>query len=335
VPDKRTLLIAIGAAIAAAIACFFAVAFGTPIDRALPFLAVVIVALSVWRPWVAIGVPLLIVAENVFFDEPTRLLAIAIVVALAFVSQFPSPRSRGEGPGARGPAFITLLAILILRWIPFTNVVIWRELIILTGAVAVAYVMNGVNFAVLLALYAPAWPIKIAIVLFALAILAAFRLKRIRWNAPAFALLLVFFPWSGIVARGWRAFVHPPRQGQRLELRYALKPGTTMTIDVPEHAEALIVSGANTQKLPCNTILGWMNGRPVIASDWGFMRREQFFASRNCYPCDPAGKIRDYGWSAWIDGATRIPLPYGVKSIRIAVNPQLPKNALLQIEAFE
>ena len=137
------------------------------------------------------------------------------------------------------------------------------------------------------------------------------------------------------MARGWRAFVHPPRQGHRQELRYALKPGEAITINVPERAEALIVSGANTQKLPCNTVLGWMNGAPLSAPDWGFMRREQFFGSRNCYPRDPAGRVRDYGWSAWIDGATRVLLPYGVKSIRIAVNPQLPKNALLQVEAFE
>lgn len=321
-PDRRTILVSIAAAVAAAVACAVSVQFATPIDRALPFLAVVVVALAMFRPWVAMGVPLLIVAENVIFDEPSRLFAIGVIVALAFAFAI------GHA------AFITLLAVLVLRWIPLHNVVLWRELIILTGAIAVAYVMKGVNFAVLLALFAPAWPIKISIVLFALAIGAAFWLRRIRF-VPAFALLIALFPWSGIMARGWRVFVHPPRQGHRLELRYALKPGTTMTIDVPEHAEALIISGANTQKLPCNTVLGWMNGAPLSAPDWGFMRREQFFASRNCYPRDPAGKLRDYGWSAWIDGAARVPLPYGVKSIRIAVNPQLPKNALLQVEAFE
>jgi hypothetical protein len=332
VPDRRTLVVSIAAAVAAALACAASVQFATPVDRALPFLAVVIVALAVFRPWVAMGVPLLIVAENVVFDEPRRLLAIGIVLAVAFAVG--SWRLAGATAHCQLPT-VTLLAVLVLRWIPITNVVLWRELIILLGAIAVAYVMKGVNFAVLLALFAPAWPVKISIVLFVLAIGAAFWLRRIRWNAPAIALLIAFFPWSGIMARGWRAFTHPPRQGARLELRYALKPGTTMTIDVPEHAEALIVSGANTQKLPCNTVLGWMNGAPFSAPDWGFMRREQFFGSRNCYARDPAGKIRDYGWSAWIDGAARVPLPYGVKSIRIAVNPQLPKSALLQIEAFE
>jgi hypothetical protein len=153
--------------------------------------------------------------------------------------------------------------------------------------------------------------------------------------AALLAAVIAFFPWSGVMARGWTAFVRPPWQGPRHEVRYALRPGTTITLDVPEHASALIVSGANMQRLPCGTVAGWIDGRPVTAADWGFMRREQFFAARNCYPRDPAGRIRDYGWSSWIDGAGRVLLPSGAKSVRIAVNSQLPKNALLQIEAFE
>jgi len=333
VPDSRTLVISILAAAAAAVACAASVQFDTPVDRALPFLGVVVIALAIWRPAIAMAVPLLIVVENIFADEPTRLLAIGVVMASSF---FLSPRARGEGPGVRGPA-ITLLAVLILRWIPFHDVVIWRELIVLIGAVAVAYTMNGANLAILLALFSPAWPAKVAVLLFLVAIGAAFWLRdRVKGSGGmAAALLIAFFPWSGVMARGWGAFVHPPRQADRRELRYALKPGTTMTIDVPEHADALVVSGANVQRLPCGTVLGWMNSTPITAADWGFMRREQFFASRNCYPRDPAGRIRGYGWSAWIDGAGRVLLPYGAKSIRIAVNPHLPKDALLQIEAFE
>lgn len=324
-PDSRTLVISILAAIAAAVACAASVQFDTPVDRALPFLGVVVIALAIWRPAIAMCVPLLIVVENIFTDEPTRLLAIGVVMAIAFVL------------ATKWPPMIALLAVLVLRWIPFHDVVIWRELIILIGAVAVAYVMNGANFAILLALFSPAWPAKVAVLLFLLAIGAAFWLRdRAKGSGGmAAALLIAFFPWSGVMARGWGAFVHPPRQGDRRELRYALKPGTTMTIDVPEHADALVVSGANVQRLPCGTVLGWMNATPITAADWGFMRREQFFASRNCYPRDPAGRIRGYGWSAWIDGAGRILLPSGAKSIRIAVNPHLPKDALLQIEAFE
>jgi len=318
VPDRRSLVIAIVTAIVAALACAASVQFATPVDRALPFLAVVMVALNA-----PIAVLPLIVVENVIADEPTRLLAIGIVMALAFAS-------------AKAPHIITtLLAVLVLRWIPFHNVVMWRELIILAGAVAVAYVMNGASLAVLLALFTPAWPAKIAVMLFVIAIIAAFQLRRVKGSSVIVALLIAFFPWSGLMARGWSAFLRPPHQGNRQYVGQALKPGSTTTIDVPADAHAVIVSGANVQHLPCGTILGTLNGKPVTAPDWGFMRREQFFASRNCYPSDPAGRIRDYGWSAWIDGAERIALPHGTRTIRVDVNPRLPKDATLQVEAFE
>lgn len=317
-PDRRTLVIAVVAAIVAALACAASVQFATPVDRALPFLAVVVVALNA-----PIAVLPLIVVENVIADEPTRLLAIGVVMALAFASTKTSPIST------------TLLAVLVLRWIPFHNVVLWRELIILAGAVAVAYVMNGASLAVLLALFSPAWPAKVAVMLFVIAIIAAFQLRRVKGSNVVVALIIAFFPWSGLMARGWSAFLRPPHQGNRQYVGQALKPGTTTTIDVPPDATAVIISGANVQRLPCGTILGTLNGKPVTAPDWGFMRREQFFSSRNCYPHDPAGRIRDYGWSAWIDGAERIGLPHGTRTIRVAVDPRLPKEATLQIEAFE
>jgi hypothetical protein len=346
VPDRRSLVIGVVAAIAAALACAASVQFATPVDRALPFLAVVIVALNA-----PIAVLPLIVVENVIADEPTRLLAIGIVMALAFAfgartsrpqSAGVSPddhgsrarRSTAAGEDARAP-LITLLAVLVLRWIPFHNVVLWRELIILAGAVAVAYVMQGATLALLLALFCPAWPAKVAVMLFVIALIAAFQLRRVKGSSVVVALVIAFFPWSGLLARGWGAFLRPPHQGNRQYLGYALKPGSTTTIDVPPDAKAVIVSGANVQRLPCGTILGTLNGKPFTAPDWGFMRREQFFASRNCYPCTPAGRIRDYGWSAWIDGAERIVLPRGTRTIRVDVNPRLPKEATLQVEAFE
>lgn len=322
-PDRRSLLIAVVAAIAAALACAASVQFATPVDRALPFLAVVIVALALFRPAIGVAVPVLIVVENVIADEPTRLLAIGIVIALAF--GFASVRAW----------IITLLAVLVLRWIPFHNVVLWRELIILAGALAVAYVMQGPTLAVLLALFSPAWPAKVAVMLFVIAVIAAFQLRRVKGNGLVVAALIAFFPWSGVMARGWPAFVRPPHQGNRQYVGLALKPGSAMTIDVPLHAAAVVVSGANVARLPCGTLLGTLDGKPITAPDWGFMRRDQFFASRNCYPRNPAGRIRDYGISAWIDGADRIALPYEAHTIRVEVNPQLPKDALLQVEAFE
>jgi hypothetical protein len=323
-------VIAIVAAIVAALACAASVQFATPVDRALPFLAVVVVALNA-----PIAVLPLMVVENVIADEPTRLLAIGIVMAIAFAF-FRGAGSPTRPRGSEDPrhVLIALLAVLLLRWIPFHNVVLWRELIILAGAVAVAYVMQGATFAVLLALFCP-WPAKVAVMLFIIAIIAAFQLRRVKGSGLIVALLIALFPWSGLMARGWGAFLRSPHQRHRQYVGQALKPGSTTTIDVPADAHAVIVSGANVQRLPCGTILGTLNGKSITAPDWGFMRREQFFASRNCYPRTPAGRIRDYGWSAWIDGAKRIALPHGLRTIRVDVNPRLPKDATLQIEAFE
>ena len=337
-PDKRELVISIVAAIAAAIACAASVQFGTPIDRALPFLAVVVVALALVsaRPAIGMAVPVLIVVENAIVHEPTRLLAIGVVMGIAFAVG--SWRLAGASANGQLPT-ATFLAVLVLRWIPFHDVVIWRELIVLVGAVAVAYVMRGAAFAVVLALFSPAWPAKVAIVLFVVAIASAFWLRRVRMNgAVVVAVAIAFFPWSGIMARGWQAFTNPPRQAERREIRHALHAGGSTTFDIPPGTESVIVSGANIQRLPRGTVIGTLNGAPIRvgdACDWGFMRRDQFFSSRNGYPRNPAGRIRDYGWSSWIDGAGRILLPRDVRSVTITADPHLPSDAALQVESIE
>jgi hypothetical protein len=71
------------------------------------------------------------------------------------------------------------------------------------------------------------------------------------------------------------------------------------------------------------------------AADWGYMRREQFYGARNPLPRDAAGKIRGYGYAAWVDGAGRIPLPPNARTIRVTADASLPADAALQVESFE
>jgi len=355
--DKRELLLAVALSVVAAIAAGSVVQFGTPVDRALPFLAVVVVLLfssrtsdggrqptTDSRQPAAVGhrlsvlgivIPLLLICEVVIADERARLLAIAIVMAVAFaLSSFRAH-----------PLVVTVLAVLVLRWIPFSDVVVWRELIVLVFAGAIALLSRNVLIAVLAALFAPTWPIKMTIViLFAVLFLcgAAASAAGRRRTIDAMVLLLViaFFPWSGLMARGWRFFIHPPRQAERVPVRYPLRRGDSVMLDIPEQFDALIVSGANVQKMPPGTLLGTIEPHAIPirigdVSDWGFMRRDQFFASRNIYPRDPAGQIRDYGWKCWIDGAGRVKLPAKIGAIRISANPKLPHDAVLQVEAIE
>ncbi|MBK5259165.1 MAG: hypothetical protein JJE51_06200, partial [Thermoanaerobaculia bacterium] len=59
----------------------------TPVDDALPFLAVVLTVLAALkRPVVQLGVPLLMVGEIAVPDERLRLLWFGIVMAGAFVA---------------------------------------------------------------------------------------------------------------------------------------------------------------------------------------------------------------------------------------------------------
>jgi len=341
--DRRALLLSIALAVVAAWASFSVVQFATPVDRALPFLAVVVVALD-WAaasstqdgmrtrlPHSALLAALLMACEVVIADERTRLLAIAIVMAFAFAASFRAH-----------PVVLTILAVLVIRWIPLHDVVIWRELIILAAAIAIALVSRNAFLAVPAALFAPAWPMKITILMLAGAALLSATLRRRKpyLDAMVLALIIAFFPWSGLMARGWRFFLQPPRQAERRHVYYALRRGESVAFEIPAEAESLIVSGANIQSLRPGTPLGTIEPRAIPirvgdAADWGFMRREQFFASRNRYPRDPAGRIRGYGWSCWIDGAGRVLLPPGIGTIRVTADSHLPTGAILQIESIE
>ncbi|HEV2718544.1 MAG TPA: hypothetical protein VG323_00885, partial [Thermoanaerobaculia bacterium] len=103
---------------------------GTPVDAAMPFVGVVIVFLA-WRcsALIEICVPLLVVAAIAFPDEHARLLAFGIIVAGAFMAAV--PRTFLDATA------VMLAAVLVLRWIPFSNVEVFRELIVLAGAFAV------------------------------------------------------------------------------------------------------------------------------------------------------------------------------------------------------
>ena len=105
----------------------------------------------------------------------------------------------------------------------------------------------------------------------------------------------------------------------------------------PPDATAVILSGANISGLRPGTLAGSINNVPIRVgdvADWGFLRRDQFYGSRNRVPNDPAGVLRDYGQNAWIDGAARFPIRRDAP-LHIAADPHLPAGARLQIDAFE
>jgi hypothetical protein len=385
----------IAAAALSALACHVAVHHATPIDRALPFLAVVVTFLA-RRSYSALmlAVPLLILTQILFPEESTRLLALGVVVAAAFaialagggreIAPHPNPLPtamkppRGEGTRERdgsredqiSRAFsqrarwakahrstgvmigIAVAALLVLRWIPFSNVQLGRELFLFAFAAATVAVLGGTPFAVVVAvitaLATPAVPQRTLIlplaVLFVAALARLFGMPRIRltWlSTIVLAFVMLFFAWSGIVARAFPYFLRratPPVP--RTIIAEALPPNRTITYDVPDGARAIILSGANVARFRRGALMGRIEPGGIVVrigdvADWGYMRRDHFYGAHNPLPREAAGKIREYGYMAWLDGAGRVLLPRGVRRIRVTAAATLPADASLQVEGFE
>lgn len=338
------------AAAASAWGCSLVVVHATPIDRALPFLAVVALALAALsrRPSIAVAVPLLVVAQIAIPDETMRLLAMGLVLAAAFAVLFWTAVAEPPLSKPWKATAHAILAILVLRWIPFDQVLLARELLLLVLAALIVVAMRntpfGVAVAVITALITPAVPLRTLALPLLVLIVAA--IARPKWtlaipSAAAIALPIVFFAWSGVVARAIPYILKDARPAERRHLvNAALAPNRSVVLDVPHDATALIVSGANVPRFRRGFLLGRIEpgGIPVRigdAADWGALRRETFYAARNPLPRDPAGKIRGYGYTAWVDGAGRIALPMNARTIRVTADANLPAEAALQVEAFE
>jgi hypothetical protein len=120
----------------------------------------------------------------------------------------------------------------------------------------------------------------------------------------------------------------------------ALAARVSESLEVPQGKDTLIVSGANVSRLPAGTLLGVIEPGSIAvrigdAADWGILRREHYYGSKHSLPRHPAGRIRDYGYAAWVDGAGRMSLPQGARVIRVTADAALPPGASLQVEGFE
>jgi hypothetical protein len=347
------------AAALSAYACSLAVvsANATPIDRALPFVAVVVTCLAAASAAeLMLAVPLLIAAEMIIGDETTRLLALGAIVAAAVTAcmqlQWTRRDRRRDSPRFRAVAATTAGAILLLRWLPFQDVLLARELLLLAVAATLVLVLGRTPFAVTLAvvtvLVTPAVPLRTLafplLVLFVAVLARMFGMPRLTLAWPSAAVLgfvMLFFAWSGIVARAFPYFLkqaHP--EVRRSEGVPALPARASVMLAVPDGATSLIVSGANVARMRRGTPLGRIEpgGLAVTigdAADWGYLRRDDFYGTHNPLPRDPAGKIRGYGYTAWVDGAGRVALPRGARAIRVTADAALPPGASLQVEGFE
>lgn len=338
----------------------------TPVDQAVPLLAVVVTLLA-WLsyPAVMLGVPLLILSAIVFPDESLRLLAYGVVLAGGFggaLASLRDPKGRAEESGESRAlstlppdlraVLVTVAAVFVLRWLPLESLRAGREVALLGFAVAIVIALGRTPFAVLVAVltvfFTPGVPLRTlllpATVWIVVAVARLFGMPRIRLSWPSstlLALLMVFFAWSGVVARAFPYFLREAKpQRARVVVAHALAAGHSATYDVPDGTRSLVVSGANVAHLRRGALLGRIDPGAIPvrigdAADWGYLRRDHFFGAHNPLPHDAAGKLRDYGYAAWVDGAGRMALPRGAVRIRVTADPSLPLDAALQVEGFE
>lgn len=324
---------AIAFAIVGAVAAYLVAPASTPIDRALPFVFIILAlvfATEARRAQRVLCVSLVIVPPLFFLDEHTRLLAYGVAVAIVMAI------------AARDSIVFVIAGIALLRWIPFDNVVVWRELLLLAGALAVYAASRSAFIAIAVALFTPVFPARAMLIPFALALVFAF-LPRIRVPAAAAALLFVMWPWSGIMSRAFVPFLRAePQPATSRPVWIALQRGQSVSIDVPPdaHSVTITASGANAERLRKGTLMGMVEGREIRIgdiADFGYTRREQFFHSRNAAPKRPIDDIKDYGASAWLHTAGLITIHprRGTRAIRISAAPDLPPATKLQIEAVD
>lgn len=339
------------AAAASAFACSRVIQFDTPIDRALPLLAVAVTCLA-WRAHESILGAVLLIAggEMVLFDERTRLVWFGLVMAAAFVAAAVVVTRAGRMALDDGAALV-VTALVVLRWIPFDRSLVWRELLVIALAVVLLCILRatpvGMAIAVAVGLLTPAIPLRSF--LFPLLVIVAMLALRAAGMPPlraepvglsALALVILFFPWSGVVARSLPLlFVRPP-QLQQQEVGARLARGESATLELPRGARSLVVFGSNVSRLRRGAVAARIEpgGIPIRIgdfADWGFLRREQFFASRNPLPRDPAGTIRGYGYAAWVDAAGRVAIPSAVRSLTIRADSELPPDAFVEIRSIE
>ena len=322
-------------AVITAIAAYFVSPNTTPIDRALPFVVLVLAGClftterterteNVFVPSV---LSVVMLPPILFTDDHTRLLAYGVIAAITFAL-------------AENNVVVAICGVALLRWIPFSEVIIWRELIVLAGAVLVFLASRSVVVAIAVALFTPIFPARAMLFPFLAGAIFAL-LPRIRIPAVAAAALLVMWPWSGIVARAFPAFLRaePPPANNR-PVWVALGRGESVSIDAPSRARSCVItaSGANAAQLRKGTLMGTVDGTQIRIgdiSDFGYTRREHFFHSRISAPRRPIDDVKGYGQSAWLHTAGLIHVQVHNGAIHVTAAPDLPPNTRLQIEAVD
>jgi len=305
-----------------------------------------------------------------------RIVRELVVLAGSLALLFAMPRRRdAAGPAGGTPAFlIAVLAVAVatparagmMTFLPFALallVVGLRSLGVLGSRgeiadehqeTAIPRYLPSLAIAAVLLLCACFARYSLATVYVAAALVFLVPLiDRIRPLSYAAAVaVFALWPWSGIIARALpiaRNYKAPVGEAQPVSR--SLAAGESLPVSVPPHVREAIVTtyGGYIERLRSGHVVGAIEAtdqrgrvtvRPIHigdTADFGFMRREQFFASRNPLPSSSPGEIRDYGANAWVVGAGRtlVSCASDIVSLRIVAARDLHAQSRLAVDSVE
>jgi hypothetical protein len=346
IADERTRLMAYGIIVAAAFAvAVIATAFeterwrlaGWPGGVSPPMVVLAVVGVILLR-----GIPL----------RDVHLVKELIVVIGSIALLFSVRRRDAAEPAGETPALLGVLVLAAVTPIPPGKMALLP--VTVAALVFVTRRLPQVAIAAFFLICAFFARYSLATIYIAVAIVFLTPLLN-RVKALTYATAVAIFalwPWSGIIARALPVVRnYEPAAGDVRLVGVALTPSEARTIDVPPHVRHAIVtmSGGQVARLKRGRVVGTIEAtdtrgykttRPISIgdiADFGFMRREQFFASRNPLSRFSPGEIRDYGANAWVwgGGRTAIASPADIASLRVVAAPNLPHDAHLQIDSVE
>ena len=369
VADERTRLFAYGIIVAAAFGLAAVAAKGRPSGgwpggASSAEVVLTIVGIVLLR-WIPLG--------DVHILRELVILAGSIALLFAIPRRRSSPPPRSVGGGVMPAILIAVLAVAVvtplrpgkMTFFPFALA------LLVLGLRGLGVSGSGVvrqnesreispvgprDFAIAVAFLAAAFFARYSLgtvyIAAAIVFLVPF-LERLRPPAYGAALvILALWPWSGVIARAL-PLIHnyEPAGGGTRAVTVALAASEALPIGVPPHVRHAVVttSGGQMARLRVGHVVGTIEAtdvkgrvttRPIRIgdmADFGFTRREQFFASRNPLPQFSPGEIRDYGASAWLwgSGRTAISSAADLALLRVIAAPDLHSQAHLQVDSVE
>jgi hypothetical protein len=261
-------------------------------------------------------------------------------------------RRDGAAPAGGTPALLSVLVVAAVTPIPPGKMallpLIVAALVFVTRRVPQVAIGAAFLVAAFFARYSLATIYVAVAVVFLMPLLD--RVKPLTY-ATAIAIFALW-PWSGIIARALPVVRnYEAAAGDVRPIGWALATAESTPIDVPPHVRhaVVIASGGQMARLKRGRVVGTIEAtdsrgrttsRPITIgdiADFGFTRREQFFASRNPLPRFSTGEIRGYGANAWLwgGGRTSVAAADDIRNLRVIAAPNLPHHAHLQIDSVE